>query len=77
MLVISSAPAAGDAPIVGAGIGTAVIAEVARRLRRPYVAFDTLIDVAPQARAAATQCAPAAALALLAPSLIGDSKRGP
>jgi (4-(4-[2-(gamma-L-glutamylamino)ethyl]phenoxymethyl)furan-2-yl)methanamine synthase len=66
MLVVSSAAMPADAPIVGAGIGTAVIQEAARRLKRPYVAFDSLIDVAPEARAAAAHCAPAAALALLA-----------
>jgi probable H4MPT-linked C1 transfer pathway protein len=54
-----------DAPVVGAGIGTELIREIARRLRRDYVAFDTLLDIAPQARTAALQCAPAAALALL------------
>jgi probable H4MPT-linked C1 transfer pathway protein len=73
MLVISSAPLPDDVPVVGAGIGTTVIAEVARRLGRSYLAFDALIDVAPQARAAASHCAPAVALALLAPSLRVDS----
>jgi (4-(4-[2-(gamma-L-glutamylamino)ethyl]phenoxymethyl)furan-2-yl)methanamine synthase len=73
MLVISAAATPADAPIVGAGIGTALIAEVARRLQRPYLAFGGLIDAAPDTRAAAEQCAPAAALALLAPSLLVDS----
>jgi probable H4MPT-linked C1 transfer pathway protein len=77
MLVISAATVSVDAPVVGAGIGIAVVAEAARRLKRPYVAFDSLIDAAPEARAAATQCAPAAALALLAPRLIADSKNRP
>jgi hypothetical protein len=54
-----------EVPVVGAGAGVAVVQEVARRLGRDYVAFDTLIDAAPEARAAASQCAPAAALALL------------
>lgn len=54
-----------DAPVVGAGAGVQVVQEVARRLGRRYVAFDTLLDAAPEARAAASQCAPAAALALL------------
>ena len=60
-------------PVVGAGIGTAVVEEAARRLKRGYVAFDGLIDVAPDAATAAANCAPAVALALLAPDLIGDS----
>jgi hypothetical protein len=66
MLVLSQQGLPLDAPVVGAGIGTGVISEIARRLQRDYVAFDTLLDIAPQARNAAAQCAPAAALALLA-----------
>jgi hypothetical protein len=46
------------------GPAVQVAHEVARRLGRDYVAFDTLLDAAPEARAAASQCAPAAALAL-------------
>ena len=75
MLVASAAPLPADAPVVGAGIGTAVVAEAARRLHRPFVAFDGLIDVAPEARTGAVQCAPAVALALLAPRLIADSNK--
>jgi hypothetical protein len=41
------------------------------------VAFDGLIDVAPEARAAAVHCAPAAALALLAPRLIARLEQAP
>jgi probable H4MPT-linked C1 transfer pathway protein len=66
MLVLSRAPLPADAPVVGAGIGTGVIQECARRLGRRYLAFEHLLEAAPQARAAASQCAPAAALALLA-----------
>jgi probable H4MPT-linked C1 transfer pathway protein len=66
MLVVSSATALGDAPIVGAGIGDHVVREVARRLGRRHVAFDTLLDVAQETRSAALHCAPAAAVALLA-----------
>jgi probable H4MPT-linked C1 transfer pathway protein len=69
MLVISGAPALRDAPIVGAGIGTGVVREIARRLGRDFVAFETLLEVAPQARVAASHCAPAAALALLGASI--------
>ena len=54
-----------DAPVVGAGAGLDVVKEAARRLGRDYVAFDTMLDATPEARAGASQCAPAAALALL------------
>jgi probable H4MPT-linked C1 transfer pathway protein len=53
------------APVIGAGAGIQVMQEVARRLGREYVAFDALLDAVPEARAGASQCAPAAALALL------------
>jgi probable H4MPT-linked C1 transfer pathway protein len=66
MLVLSRGDLDAGAPIVAAGIGTNVIAEVARRLGRACVGFETLLDVAADARAACSHCAPAAALALLA-----------
>ena len=66
MLVLSRGELPGEAPIVAAGIGGAVIGEVARRLGRTCGGFESLLDVAPHARAAASHCAPAAALALLA-----------
>ena len=75
MLVISAAALPSDAPVVAAGIGTAIVAEAARRLHRPSLSFDRLIDAAPEARADAAHCAPAAALALLAPRLIADSNK--
>jgi (4-(4-[2-(gamma-L-glutamylamino)ethyl]phenoxymethyl)furan-2-yl)methanamine synthase len=65
MLVDSQHLLPPDAPVVGAGIGADVVKEIARRLGRGYMAFDALLDATPQARAAAVQCAPAAALALL------------
>jgi probable H4MPT-linked C1 transfer pathway protein len=65
MLVNSQHLLTPDAPVVGAGIGAHVVKEIAQRIGRGYVAFDALVDAAPQARAAASQCAPAAALALL------------
>jgi (4-(4-[2-(gamma-L-glutamylamino)ethyl]phenoxymethyl)furan-2-yl)methanamine synthase len=68
MLVSSAMPGRRDAPIVGAGIGTGVVREIARRLGRAFIAFESLLEVAPQARDAASQCAPAAALALLGAS---------
>jgi uncharacterized hydantoinase/oxoprolinase family protein len=66
MLVLSRREAPGEAPVVAAGIGVAVIGEVARRLGRSCIGFESLLDVAPHARAWASHCAPAAAVALLA-----------
>jgi probable H4MPT-linked C1 transfer pathway protein len=66
MLVLSQAELGPAAPVVGAGIGTRVVEEVARRLGRSYVGFSDLIDAAPQIRERAAQCGPAAALAALA-----------
>ncbi len=68
MLVQSGVSFPADAPVVVAGIGAGVVEEVARRLHRGTIRFDDLLDVVPQAREAAAQCAPAAALALLASS---------
>jgi probable H4MPT-linked C1 transfer pathway protein len=65
MLVNSQHLLPAGAPVVGAGIGTHVVKEITQRTGHGYVAFDSLLDAAPQARAAASQCAPAAALALL------------
>jgi probable H4MPT-linked C1 transfer pathway protein len=65
MLVSSHRTLPDGAPIVGAGAGVQVVREIARRLNRDYVAFDALLDVTQEARADASQCAPAAALALL------------
>jgi probable H4MPT-linked C1 transfer pathway protein len=65
MLVLSSVALPDAAPIVAAGIGMATVGEVARRLGRPYIGFETLLDVVPEARGRAAQCAPAAALALI------------
>ncbi|MBV8567792.1 MAG: H4MPT-linked C1 transfer pathway protein [Methylobacteriaceae bacterium] len=68
MLVASTGRVRDDAPIVGAGIGVERLRELGRRLSRPFVAFDTLIEVEPSASAPAAHFAPAAALALLAGS---------
>jgi (4-(4-[2-(gamma-L-glutamylamino)ethyl]phenoxymethyl)furan-2-yl)methanamine synthase len=65
MLVLSSADMRAPLPIIAAGIGLSVIAEIARRLGAPYTAFDELFDVAPDLRARICHCAPAAALAAL------------
>ena len=50
------------APVVAAGVGEGVAAEVARRLKRPCLGFSSLIE----APAEASHCAPAVAVALLA-----------
>jgi probable H4MPT-linked C1 transfer pathway protein len=50
------------APVIAAGVGEGLAAEVARRLRRPCVGFSSLIS----APAEASHCAPAVAVALLA-----------
>jgi probable H4MPT-linked C1 transfer pathway protein len=73
MLVLSRRDLPDEAPIVAAGIGAAVIGEVARRLGRSRLGFETLLDVAPHARPWASHCAPAAALALLGPQ-VGSRK---
>src|SRR5262249_7077314 len=49
-LVLSQGTLPADAPVVVAGIGSAVLHEVARRLARRCVVFDTLLDVAPDLR---------------------------
>ena len=66
MLALSQTRLPASAPIVGAGIGTALVAEIARRLGREYIAFGTLIDAAPAVRERAGWCAPAASVAALA-----------
>jgi (4-(4-[2-(gamma-L-glutamylamino)ethyl]phenoxymethyl)furan-2-yl)methanamine synthase len=67
-LVLSSAALRPPMPIIAAGIGLALIAEIARRLNCAYTTFDELFDVAPDLRAAVCYCAPAAALAALSSS---------
>ena len=52
------------APVIAAGVGESVAAEVARRLRRSCVGFSALIA----APAEASHCAPAVAVALLGAS---------
>ncbi len=49
------------APVVAAGVGESLAAEVARRLRRPCIGFSSLIG----APAEASHCAPAVAVAWL------------
>jgi probable H4MPT-linked C1 transfer pathway protein len=65
-LVLSRGLLPPDAPFVACGIGTSVIAEVARRLDRRCIGFASLIAATPEARSEASRHAPAAALALIA-----------
>ena len=64
-MLVMSACAMTVGAVVAAGIGADVVAELARRLRRDYVSFHELLDVAPEASLGVSQCAPAAALAWL------------
>jgi probable H4MPT-linked C1 transfer pathway protein len=66
-LRLSRNDVAATAPVVGAGIGDGVAAEVARRLRRPCLGFSSLIE----APAESSHCAPAVAVALLAAAALG------
>lgn len=64
-LVLSHGLIESKAPIVGAGVGRLMLHELARRLNRPFIAFADLIDVTPEARDKASDCAPASAVALV------------
>jgi probable H4MPT-linked C1 transfer pathway protein len=67
MLVLSRRPLPFDAPVIGAGIGAKIARALAARLRRPYVPFSRcLVAASPNIRKMACDCAPAAAVALLA-----------
>jgi (4-(4-[2-(gamma-L-glutamylamino)ethyl]phenoxymethyl)furan-2-yl)methanamine synthase len=66
MLVMSRCVAASAGPVIAAGIGVGVVAEVAQRLGLSCQRFDELLDVVPQVRDTVCHCAPAAALTALA-----------
>jgi (4-(4-[2-(gamma-L-glutamylamino)ethyl]phenoxymethyl)furan-2-yl)methanamine synthase len=66
MLVMSRCVAASSGPVVAAGIGVGLVAEVAQRLGLSSLRFDKLLDVVPEASDTVCQCAPAAALTALA-----------
>jgi probable H4MPT-linked C1 transfer pathway protein len=53
-----------DSPIVGAGVGRAVVRQIAQKIGRPYIDFADLIEG--EAREWAAVCAPAYAVAWLA-----------
>jgi len=66
MLVMSRCVAASSGPVIAAGIGVDLVAEVAQRLGLCCERFDELLDVVPQVRDTVCHCAPAAALTALA-----------
>ena len=55
-----------QSPVVGAGTGRFLARKLAAQLGRRYRDFDSLIDVAPDAKSWASSCAPAVAAAVLA-----------
>jgi (4-(4-[2-(gamma-L-glutamylamino)ethyl]phenoxymethyl)furan-2-yl)methanamine synthase len=55
-----------NAPLIGAGVGRFLVAELAERLERPYVDFSHYIDSPPATRHWLASCAPAVAVAGLA-----------
>ncbi|PGH55755.1 hydantoinase/oxoprolinase [Azospirillum palustre] len=63
VLSAGAPPLPSDAPVVGAGVGRAVVREVAARLGRPYLDFCDVVGAPGQGWVAS--CAPAAAMALL------------
>lgn len=80
--VLSREDLADDAPVVVAGVGRFVAAELARRQGRPCIEFGCLLPAKEDERPRATECAPAVAVAWLAqraaisgfnPAPIGDA----
>ncbi|MEA2833773.1 MAG: (((gamma-L-glutamylamino)ethyl phenoxymethyl)furan-2-yl)methanamine synthase [Methylobacteriaceae bacterium] len=65
-LVLSRGVIADDAPIVAAGIGRFVLARLAARFGRAFIAFESCFDATPECAGAVSDCAPAAAVAKLA-----------
>lgn len=63
--VLSTSTLRTDAPVLGAGVGRFRAMHLAKTLGRPYLDFGTLCSPDPALAAAAADCAPAAALALL------------
>ncbi len=63
--VLSAGKLSDSAPIVGAGTGMPIVERLASRLGMSFRPFDALIEVAEEARAWASRCAPCVAVALL------------
>jgi len=57
---------AGDVPMVGAGVGRFLAAELAARLARPYLEFARLVPAGDSGGGGVSDCAPAVAVAWLA-----------
>jgi probable H4MPT-linked C1 transfer pathway protein len=64
--VLSRVPLPNDAPLVGAGVGRFLTAELAARLQRPYLEFAQLLPGGRAAPDRVSDCAPAVAVAWLA-----------
>jgi probable H4MPT-linked C1 transfer pathway protein len=63
--VLARSPLAADAPVIAAGIGADVAADIARRIGRTSVSFGDLTGASPEVALWATRCAPAVAVAML------------
>jgi (4-(4-[2-(gamma-L-glutamylamino)ethyl]phenoxymethyl)furan-2-yl)methanamine synthase len=63
--VLERARLAHDAPVIGAGAGHCVAANLAERLGRPYAGFAGVLDAPSALRERAATCAPAVAVAAL------------
>jgi probable H4MPT-linked C1 transfer pathway protein len=64
-LLTSRSAVSPDAPFVGAGVGRGIVARLARMEQRAYHDLDEFLPAAPTAKRAATDCAPASAIALM------------
>lgn len=64
-LVLARGPMPADAPVVGAGVGRCLAAEVAARLDRRYIEFADLLPDAGPDPGLVSDCAPAVAVAWL------------
>lgn len=60
-----------NAPIVGAGVGRRVVERLARGEGHVYHDFDEFLPATPTAKSAASDCAPASAVALLTSAVTG------
>jgi probable H4MPT-linked C1 transfer pathway protein len=65
-LVLSRGIIPDDAPIIGAGIGRFVLEKIAVRFNRAFIPFESCFDARPECARAVSDCAPAAAVAMLA-----------
>lgn len=63
--VLSGCPLAEKDPIVAAGSGRFVVAQLAHRLGRPCEKWESMVPAAPDLAAPVSDCAPAVAVALL------------